>query len=161
MEASFFCDRGGIYLIIFSQLFFSFFKKKLCSYYLIFFFFCASALACGSGLESKADIRTFKMNCLLDKPARSKDFQNICDPQKRLQSSHGRNLQLCLALPVPHRDQMFCSVLFQNLEDNFFFFLVLKGFPLSLREGKPCSPTKMLAFLTSKKNKKQKKEKQI
>lgn len=115
-----FCDRGGIYLIIFSQLF-SFFLMLL----LFFFFFCASALACGSGLESKADIRTFKMNCLLDKPARSKDFPNICDPQKRLQSSHGRNLQLCLALPVPHGDQMFCSVLFQNLEDNsvvHFFF---------------------------------------
>lgn len=102
------------------------------------------------------------MNCLLDKPARSKDFQNICDPQKRLQSSHGRNLQLCLALPVPHGDQMFCSVLFQNLEDNCVVLFPLcfgfKRISLSLREGKPCSPTKMLAFLTSKK---QKTEKQI
>lgn len=55
----------GEYLIIFftTSLFFSFLVVT----------FCASALAWRQGSSQKA-IRTFTVNCLLDKPARSKDL---------------------------------------------------------------------------------------
>ena len=59
-----FCDRGGIF-----NSFFHFFSL----FFYCVFFLCFSA-GLGSGLESKADIRTFTVNCLLDKPACSKDL---------------------------------------------------------------------------------------
>lgn len=79
-----FCDRGGIFNSFFHYYFFSFF------YCVIFLCFSAGL---GSGLESKADIRTFTVNCLLDKPAcwKGLDVLKICVTIKRL--SHIRNLQ--------------------------------------------------------------------
>lgn len=61
-----FCDRGGIFNSFFTT------SSSLFFFHCVFFL-CFSA-GLGSGLESKADIRTFTVNCLLDKPACSKDL---------------------------------------------------------------------------------------
>lgn len=56
------CDRGGIFYS-FSDFF-----------YLLWVFLCFSA-DLGSEFESKAEFRTFTLNCLLDEPACSKDLR--------------------------------------------------------------------------------------
>lgn len=60
-----FCDRGGIFN--------SFFTSSSSLFFYCVFFLCYSA-GLGSGLKLKADIRTFTVNCLIDKPACSKDL---------------------------------------------------------------------------------------
>lgn len=62
-----FCDRGGIFKSFFTT------SSSLFCFYCACFFLCFST-GLGSGLESKADIRTFTVNCLLDKPACLKDL---------------------------------------------------------------------------------------
>lgn len=64
-----FCDRGGIF-----NSFFTSSSSSLFFFFIVFFFCALLSTGLGSGLESKADIRTFTVNCLLDKPACSKDL---------------------------------------------------------------------------------------
>lgn len=74
------CDRGGIFNSFVSLL------LLLLLFFLIVFFFSSSVLQRwpGSGLESKADIRTLTVKCLLDKPVCSKDlmfYKYVCPSQ--------------------------------------------------------------------------------
>lgn len=78
-------------------------------------------------------------------------------PSKRLQSSHIRNLQSYIWLTCAARKSLFFSFFFffLNLEYIVWFIFGWKDF-LFLSERETHSPTKLLAFLTSKNKKKQK-----
>lgn len=70
-------DRGGIFNSFF--LYFLFFYCVSVFFFVSFFVFCFSVLlyfgsGLSSALEPKADVRTLTVNCLLDKPACSKDL---------------------------------------------------------------------------------------